>query len=95
MSDSILKTYADEIRKIARIHGAIRVRVFGSHAKGAAKEASDLDLLVDLEEGRDLLDIVGLKQDLEALLGFKVDVLTERALSPYLRDEIVQKAIPL
>ena len=95
MSDSILETYADEIRKIARTHGAIRIRIFGSHAKGAAKEASDLDLLVELEEGRDLLDIVGLKQDLEAFLGFKVDVLTERALSPYLRDEIVQKAIPL
>lgn len=95
MDENILKDNADKIRKIARTHGAVRVRVFGSHAKGAVTEASDLDLLVDLEEGRDLLDLVGIKQDLESLLGRKVDVLTEEALSPYLRDKIVQEAIPL
>jgi predicted nucleotidyltransferase len=91
----LLENYAEKIRKIARTHGAIRVRVFGSHAKGGVREASDLDLLVDLEDGRDLLDLVGIKQDLESLLGRKVDVLTEEALSPYLRDKIVQEAIPL
>jgi hypothetical protein len=95
VDENILKDNADKIRKIARTHGAVRVRVFGSHAKGAVTEASDLDLLVDLEEGRDLLDLVGIKQDLESLLGRKVDVLTEEALSPYLRDKIVQEAIPL
>jgi predicted nucleotidyltransferase len=92
---SLLENYAEKIRKIARTHGAVGVRVFGSHAKGVGREASDLDLLVDLEDGRDLLDLVGIKQDLESLLCRKVDVLTEEALSPYLREKIVQEAIPL
>jgi len=48
-----------------------------------------------LEPGRDLCDLVGLKQDLEALLGRKVDVLEEEGLSPYLRDRILQEARPL
>ncbi len=92
MSDTILESHGDEIRSIAQTHGAIRVRVFGSHATGTISGSSDLDLLVDLEEGRDLLDVVGLKQDLESLLGCNVDVLTEGALSPYLRDKIIQEA---
>ena len=91
----MLENYAEEIENIARNHGASRIRVFGSHATGRASGSSDLDLIVDLEEGRDLLDIVGLKQDLESLLGCKVDVLTEGALSPYLRDKILQEARPL
>ena len=91
----MLENYAEEIQNIARNHGASRIRVFGSYATGIASGSSDLDLIVDLEAGRDLLDIVGLKQDLESLLGCKVDVLTEGALSPYLRDKILKEARPL
>jgi len=95
MNDSLIKRYADEINRIARKHGAVRLRVFGSHASGKTTEASDLDLLVDFEPGRDLLDLVGLKQELEALLGQKVDVVEEEGLSPYLREKIIQEARPL
>lgn len=71
------------------------MRVFGSQARGEAGVGSDLDLLVTLAEGRSLLDLVGLKQDLEDLMHRSVDVVTEQALSPYLRDRILSQAVPL
>ena len=87
--------HRDEILGVARQHGASRVRIFGSLAKGDGTESSDLDLLVTLEDGRSLLDIVAIKQDLEELLHRKVDVLTDRSLSPYLRDQVLAEAVAL
>jgi predicted nucleotidyltransferase len=92
MHDRLVDRYKEDVRRIARSHGATKIRVFGSHAAGGATPFSDLDLLVDLEDGRDLLDLVGLKQDLESLLECSVDVLTEGCLSPYLRERILQEA---
>lgn len=69
--------------------------VFGSVARGESGPNSDLDLLVDLEPGRSLLDIIGAKQDLEDLLGRRVDIVTERSLSPYVREGITKDAICL
>jgi uncharacterized protein len=86
---------AADILRIARVHGAQTVRVFGSRARGDARADSDLDLLIALEPGRSLLDVVAIKQDLEDLLGFPVDVVTERALSPYLRERVLAEALPL
>lgn len=71
------------------------MRVFGSHARGEAAAASDLDLLVDMAPDRDLLDLIAFKLDIEDLLGRRVDVLTEAALSPYLREEVLAEARPL
>jgi hypothetical protein len=95
MAAGLLKEKAAQIRRLARAHGVVRLRVFGSYASGVAREASDLDLLVDLEPERDLLDLAGFKLDLEDLLGCKVDVVTEAALSPYLRDHILSQTKPL
>ena len=95
MSSSILQKYRTEILDLAMRHGARDVRVFGSLARGEGSEGSDLDLLVKLGEGRSLLDLVGLKQDLEDLLSRPVDVVTERALSPYLRERVLSEAVPL
>lgn len=83
------------IREIAAAHGASNVRVFGSRARGAARPFSDLDILIDLEPGRSLLDVVAIKQDLEDALGCRVDVVTEAALSPYLRDSVLREAIAI
>lgn len=85
----------NEILHIAAAHGARDVRVFGSVVRGEEAAASDVDFLVNLESGRTLLDLVGLKQALEAALGRKVDVLTEGGISPYLRDRIHAESVPL
>ncbi len=95
MRDALITKHASDIRGIARRHGAGRLRVFGSRATGTSTESSDLDLLVQLDAGRDLLDLVAIKQDLEALLGRRVDVVEEEGLSPYLRDRILGEAVPL
>lgn len=95
MSSAVLKKYRAEILNLAMRHGARNVRVFGSFARGEERQGSDLDLLVTLGEGRSLLDLVGLKQDLEDLVHRPVDVVTEKALSPYLRERVLSEAIPL
>lgn len=95
LSDSLVIAHRDEIRRIAEAHGAVRVRVFGSRARGTAGPTSDLDLLVDLRPGAHLLDIIAIKQDTEDALGCSVDVVTVAALSPYLRDAVLAEAIPL
>lgn len=87
--------HREQILRIAAEHGASRVRVFGSVVRGESLEGSDLDLLVRLEPGRSLLDHVALKQDLEELLGCRVDVLVEGGVSPYLSDSIQAEAVPL
>jgi uncharacterized protein len=80
---------------LAARHGVRNVRVFGSMARGDARPNSDLDLLVDVELGRTLLDVIALEQDLEQLLGRRVEVLTDGGLSPYLRQRILAEAAPL
>ncbi len=85
----------DQILRVAREHGAHDVRVFGSRARGDARPDSDLDLLVRFEDGRSLLDLVGMKLALEELLGVRVDVVTERSLSRYIRDRVLAEARPL
>lgn len=80
---------------IAHKYGARNVRLFGSAARGRTSIRSDVDLLVEMEPGSSLIDIVAIKQDLEDLLGCKVDVVTENALSPYIRDEILREAMSL
>jgi uncharacterized protein len=84
-----------DIRRIAAVHGARNVRVFGSVARGEAGDSSDLDLLVEMSKGRTLLDLVALSDDLEDALGVEVDVVTEGSLSPYLRDRILAEAVVL
>jgi len=86
---------AGVIKELAEQHGAKNIRIFGSYATGRATSASDLDLLVELEPGRDLLDLIGFKQAVEALAGIRVDVLTEQALSPYLRERVLAEVRPL
>lgn len=91
----VLQKKREEILRIAERHGAQRVRIFGSVARGEAESAKDLDLLVDMEAGRSLLDHVALWQDLEELLECNVDVVTEKSLHWYIRDRVLQEAIPL
>lgn len=83
------------IRAVAERHGATRIRVFGSFARGSSHSDSDLDLLVELKPGHSLLDVVAIKQDLQDLLGRRVDVVTERSISPYMRDAVCEEAVAI
>jgi len=76
----------EEVLRLAESHGARNIRVFGSVARGEASDTSDLDLLVEWEAGRSLLDHVALVQDLEELLGTKVHIGTEPSLHWYVRE---------
>lgn len=81
-----------EILALAEQHGARNLRVFGSVARGEQTSLSDLDLLVEWEPGRSLLDHAALVAELEELLGAKVHVGTERSLHWYVRDRILGEA---
>ncbi len=69
--------------------------MFGSVARGDARPGSDVDLLVDMEEGKTYFDLVNLWMETQELLGWKVEVLTEPEVSPSLRKRVLQEAVAL
>lgn len=87
-----LRARREEILRIARQHGAYNVRVFGSVVRGEAGVGSDVDFLIEMENGRTLYDLVGVIQDLEDALGRKVDVVTEPSLHWFIRDAVLSQA---
>ena len=93
--EKLLPEKRREILNVAMKHGAYNVRVFGSTARGNAVPDSDIDILVEMEEGRSLLDLGGLLMDLQDLLSCKVDVVTEQGLRPRIRNRILREAVPL
>ena len=91
----LLKAKREEILRIAARHGARNVRLFGSVARGEADTESDVDVLVDMEPGRSLLDMGGLLMDLQELLGCRVDVVSERGLRERIRQRVLKEAVAL
>ena len=85
----------EKILHIAETHGAYNVRVFGSTARNEADEKSDVDILVDLKPGRNLLDLGGLLMDLQDFLHCRVDVITEKTMKPRMRKTVLYEAIKL
>ncbi|MGH3941166.1 MAG: nucleotidyltransferase family protein [Pseudonocardiaceae bacterium] len=92
---SELRSHRDAILAIARRHGVLSIRVFGSVARGDAGSGSDVDLLVELEPGRSLFDLGGLLMDLRDFLEGPVDVVTPAALRERVRARVVHEAVPL
>jgi predicted nucleotidyltransferase len=90
-----VKEKREEILKVAALRGARNVRLFGSLARGEESADSDVDLLVDMEEGRSLLDLSHLLQDMEELLGCRVHVVESEALHWAIRERIIKEAVPL
>ena len=80
------------ILRIAERYGATNVRIFGSFARGEQRQRSDIDLLVTIPRKASLLDIVGIKVDLEEALCRKVDVVPDDSIKPLLRDHILAEA---
>ena len=93
--EQLLHEKRDAIQRIAAAHGAYNIRVFGSVVRGEATPQSDLDLLIDVGATTSSWFPAGLIVDLEDLLGCHVDVVTERALHPALRDRVHREAVPL
>ncbi|MHB8598132.1 MAG: nucleotidyltransferase family protein [Ktedonobacteraceae bacterium] len=93
--EELLQTKREDILRIAKNYGAYNVRVFGSVARGEADARSDIDLLVDMEKGRSLLDLGGLLIDLQDMLGCNVDVVTEQGLRERIRDRVLKEAVAL
>lgn len=93
--ETLVQTNKEAIKKIASSHGAEKIKLFGSVAQGKSNANSDIDLLVSMNPGYSLLDIIAIKQDLEDLLGQDIDVVTEAAINPYIRDAILKEAISL
>ena len=93
--EELRSRYRPQILALAEKRGAHNVRVFGSLARGDQSSDSDIDLLVDFEPGRSLLDLTGLWLDLEKVLGCKVDVVSSRGLKPRLALEVTRDAVSL
>jgi predicted nucleotidyltransferase len=89
---ALLRARKADIVRVAEAHGASNVRVFGSVARGTSVPASDIDLLVDFEPGRSLIDQDGLWRDLESLLGRSVGVVSAGGLTE--RDDDIRADAP-
>jgi predicted nucleotidyltransferase len=93
--EELRTTRREEIMRLAADCGAANVRVFGSLARGGSDSGSDVDLLVDLEPGRSLLDLIRLQRKIEQLLTVKVDVVSARGLRDRVRETVLRDALPL
>jgi predicted nucleotidyltransferase len=81
----------DIIVEMCRENDVSMVGIFGSTARGDASASSDIDLLVRFAKPKSLLSLVRLERKLSVVLGRKVDLLTESAISPYLKDRILNE----
>ena len=90
-----LRSQREAIVHIAERYGVRNIRIFGSVARGEAGADSDVDVLVDFEPRRSLLDQVGFQQDLAEFLGCRVDLVSEGGIHPYLEARILKEAVPL
>ena len=90
-----IKERRSDILRVLSLHGARNPRVFGSAARGDFRPSSDIDVLVEMDSERTLVDLVALEQDLTDLFGRRVDVVTDGGISPHLRQRILAEAVPL
>jgi predicted nucleotidyltransferase len=90
-----IREQRDAILRIAAKHGAVRVRLIGSVARGDARPDSDVDLLVTWRDGTSLLDQAALTLELERLLGRKVDIASDGWVKPSIRESVYRDAVAL
>lgn len=95
MSLDALRNHRDAILQVAQGRKAMDVRVFGSFARGTVREDSDIDFLVRMAPDATLVDLIGLEQDLGALLGREVNVVTDDNPPTSFQEEARRTAIPL
>jgi hypothetical protein len=90
-----VRSRREDVLRVAEKHGAYNVRVFGSVVRGEATPESDIDLLIDMEEGRSAFEFVDLIHELAETLGRPVDVAEEPSLHSLVRDRVLKEAVPL
>ena len=78
----------DQLDELCRRNGVARLRIFGSSARGDATESSDINLIADCGDPKTLLEIIQIEGEMTEAFGRPVDLLTEAAISPYIRDRI-------
>lgn len=83
------------IIRIAKRHGAKSLSLFGSTARGEEQQSSDIDLLVELEKGRSLIDLVRLERELKEALAIEFDVVTPNSLHPRIRERVDKEKVPM
>ena len=74
-------------------HGAKKIGLFGSVARGEERQDSDIDVLVEFSEVKSLFEMVGIELDLADVLGKKIDLVTEGNLSPYIKDKVMKDLV--
>jgi len=93
LSDSKMKKnrILEKIAQALKEQGATKVAIFGSYARGEERPESDIDVIVEFSERKSLLELVKIERELSETLGIKVDLLTEKSISPYLIDIVRQE----
>jgi uncharacterized protein len=89
--EQILETLEELKEETGNRYKVRQMGLFGSFVRSEESETSDVDILVEFEEGADLLDLVGLGDFLEEKLGRKVDLVTKKALRPEIRDRVIRE----
>ena len=84
-------TILERIAQALKEQGATKVAIFGSYARGQEKQESDVDVLVEFSERKSLLELVRIERELHEMLGIRIDLLTEKSISPYLIDNVRQE----
>lgn len=90
-----IKLNRRQILNIATKYGAKHLRVFGSTVRNEDQPDSDIDFLVEMQPGHDLLDLIGLGQALELILHKKIDIVSEDGLNPHIKDRILEEVVSI
>lgn len=97
--NTIMQAKIDQIKSkvipILKQAGVTRSAIFGSYVRGEEREDSDIDMLVELPEGKSLLDLVRLEKKLEKSLGQKVDLLTFKSVHPLVKNYIARDQLQI
>ncbi|MEK6967490.1 MAG: nucleotidyltransferase family protein [Nanoarchaeota archaeon] len=89
--EKLLKTIVSRLRK----EGATNIALFGSYARGEERKNSDVDIIVEFVKPKSLMEFVGIEQELAELTGKKIELLTERSISPHLIKRIKKELVKL
>ncbi|WP_369018246.1 nucleotidyltransferase family protein [Thermatribacter velox] len=84
----IIRVLGEQKEVLKKKHKVKMIKIFGSYAKEEQKESSDIDLIVDFEEPPTFIEFIRFQEELEKLLGVKVDLLTEESISPFIKPYI-------